>query len=316
MKNRHGEGGPKVAELPEDHMDSEGLIEVLDINPELLASKRKEIQDVIIKNQQALGLDNSLRHLDQTIKIPLKPDAKEISLPLFHASPTNQEVINKQMDKWIQLGVIEPSKSPWAAPAFIVYCMVDYWKLNEIAISDEFLLPKQEDILQALEGSQWLSTLDALAEFTQLEIEPKEGEKLAFRTHRGLWQFVRMPFGYKNGPSIFQRIMQNVLAPFLWIFAQVYIDDIVRFSLTFEDHISHLDQVFQAIEKSGVTLAVTKCHFGYQSLLLLGQKVSQLGLSTHKEKVDAVLELEEPKNCHDLQVFLGMMVYFSMYIPF
>src|SRR6202050_3447369 len=110
--------------------------------------------------------------------------------------------------------------------------------------------------------------------------------------------------------------MQNVLAPFLWIFVLVYIDDIIIFSLTFEDHISHLDQVFQAIEKSGVTLAVTKCHFRYQSLLLLGQKVSRLGLLTHKEKVDAVLELEEPKNCHDLQVFLGMMVYFSAYIPF
>src|SRR6202020_2318517 len=123
-----------------------------------------------------------------------------------------------------------------------------------------------------------------------------------------------MPFGYKNGPSIFQRIMQNVLAPFLWIFALVYIDDIVIFSLTFEDHISHLDQVFQAIEKSRVTFAVTKCHFGYQSLLLLRQKVSQLGLLMHKEKVYAVLELEEPKNCHDLQVFLGMMVYFSMYM--
>ena len=226
------------------------------------------------------------------------------------------------MDKWIQLGIIEPSKSPWAAPAFIVYrngkprMVIDYRKLNEIAISDEFPLPKQEDILQALEGSQWLSTLDALAGFTQVEVEPKEREKLAFRTHRGLWQFVRMPFGYKNGPSIFQRIMQNVLAPFLWIFALVYIDDIVIFSLTLEDHISHLDQVFKAIEDSGVTLSVTKCHFGYQSLLLLGQKVSRLGLSTHKEKVDAILLLEEPKDRHDLQVFLGMMVYFSAYIPF
>ena len=93
--------------------------------------------------------------------------------------------------------------------------VIEYRKLNEITISDEFPLPKQEDILQALEGSQWLSTLDTLAGFTQVEVEPKEREKLAFQTHRGLWQFVRMPFGYKNGPSIFQRIMQNVLAPFL-----------------------------------------------------------------------------------------------------
>ena len=226
------------------------------------------------------------------------------------------------MDKWIQLGVIEPSKSPWAAPAFIVYrngkprMVVDYRKLNEIAIADEFPLPKQEDILQALVGSQWLSTLDALAGFTQLEIDPKEREKLAFRTHRGLWQFIRMPFGYKNGPSIFQRVMQNVLAPFLWIFALVYIDDIVIFSRSFEDHLGHLDQVFKAVAETGITLATTKCHFAYQSLLLLGQKVSRLGLSTHMEKVSAILNLDEPKNIHDLQIFLGMMVYFSSYIPF
>jgi hypothetical protein len=90
----------------------------------------------------------------------------------------------------------------------------------------------------------------------------------------------------------------------------------VIFSLTFEDHLDHLDQVFKAIENSGVTLTTSKCHFGYQSLLLLGKKVSSLGLSTHKEKVDAILQLDTPKNPHDLQIFLGMMVYFSSYIPF
>jgi len=125
-----------------------------------------------------------------------------------------------------------------------------------------------------------------------------------------------MPFGYKNGPSIFQRIMQNVLAPFLWIFALVYIDNIVIFSKSFDDHLSHLDQVFKAVPETGITLATTKCHFTYQSLLLLGQKVSRLGLSTHLEKVSAILNLEKPKNTHDLQIFLGMMVYFSSYIPF
>ena len=193
----------------------------------------------------------------------------------------------------------------WAPTNWAIY-MPPHWKLfggelwsrckamarrmfqMENPISDEFLLPKQEDILEALKGSQWLSTLDALAEFTQVEVEPKEREKLAFWMHQGLWQFVRMPFGYYNGPSIFQHIMQNGLAPFLWIFTLVYIDDIIIFSLTLEDHISHLDQVLKAIEDSRVKLSVTKWHFGYQSLLLLGQKVSWLGLSTDKEKVDAI----------------------------
>ena len=184
--------------------------------------------------------------------------------------------------------------------------VVDYRKLNEIAIWDEFPLPKQEDILQALVRCQWLSTLDALAGFTQLEVDPKEREKLAFRTHRGLWQFIWMPFGYKNGPSIFQRAMQNILAPFLWIFTLVYIDDIVIFYKTFDDHLDHLDQVFKAVAETGITLATTKCHFVYQSLLLLSQKVSHLGLSRHMEKISAILNLESPKNTHDLQIFLGM----------
>lgn len=316
------EGGPKTAEGPEDTIPSSRLLEELDINPEISADKKRRLQEVIARNELAFGLDDRLGHLDAKVQIPLKPGAKEISLPPFGTSPANREVIDKQMDKWIQLGVIEPSKSPWAAPAFIVYrngkarMVVDYRRLNEIAISDEFPLPKQEDILQALVGSQWLSTLDALAGFTQLEVDPKEHEKLAFRTHRGLWQFVRMPFGYKNGPSIFQRVMQNALAPYLWIFALVYIDDIVIFSLTFDDHLEHLDKVFKAVSDTGITLATSKCHFAYQSLLLLGQKVSRLGLSTHMEKVSAILKLEEPKNPHDLQVFLGMMVYFSAYIPF
>jgi len=83
--------------------------------------------------------------------------------------------------------------------------------------------------------------------------------------------------------------------PFLWIFALVYIDDIVIFSRSFEEHLGHLDQVFKAVAETGITLATTKCHFAYQSLLLLGQKVSRLGLSTHMEKVSAILNLDEPK---------------------
>jgi hypothetical protein len=125
-----------------------------------------------------------------------------------------------------------------------------------------------------------------------------------------------MPFGFRNGPAVFQRIMQGVLAPYLWIFTLVYIDDIVIYSKSFEDHLSHVDAVLTAINKAHITLSASKCHFTYQSILLLGQKVSRLGLSTHKEKVDVILNLEYPKIVHELQVFLGMMVYFASYIPF
>jgi hypothetical protein len=112
------EGDPKVAELSEDFVR---LIEELDINLKLLDNQMKKLQDVIVKNQKAFGLDDCLRHCDVKVQIPLKLEANEVYLPPFHTSLANWEVINKQMDKWIQLGVIEPSKSPWATPAFIVY---------------------------------------------------------------------------------------------------------------------------------------------------------------------------------------------------
>ena len=110
--------------------------------------------------------------------------------------------------------------------------------------------------------------------------------------------------------------MQDVLAPFLWIFALVYIDDIVIYSKTFEEHLEHLDKVFGAIEESRITLSPKKCHLGFRSLQLLGQRVSRLGLSTDKEKVEAILDLEIPRNVKELQTFLGMMVYFASYVPF
>nr|GAT44896.1 protease [Mycena chlorophos] len=104
--------------------------------------------------------------------------------------------------------------------------------------------------------------------------------------------------------------------PFLWLFALVYIDDIVIFSKSWEEHLVHLDQVLGAIAKSGITLEPKKCFIGYSSILLLGQKVSRLGLSTHHEKVAAIQELERPKSVHDLQKLMGMVNYFSTYIPY
>ena len=316
------EGGPKTAEVPEESSPESTLLQELDISANLSSEQAQKIQNILIKHKKVFGLDGCLGNYAEEVRIPLNLDTKPISIPPFHASPANREVTDKQMESWLSLGVIEPSQSPWGALVFIAYrngkprMVIDLRRLNEKVVPDEFPLPRQDEILQSLEGSQYLSTLDALAGFTQLSIAPDDREKLAFRCHRGLFQFKRMPFGYRNGPAVFQRVMQKILAPFLWIFALVYIDDIVIFSKSFEDHCQHIETVLEAIKSAEITLSPSKCHFGYQSIMLLGQKVSQLGLSTHKEKVDAILQLDNPKNVHNLQVFLGMMVYFSSYIPF
>jgi hypothetical protein len=110
--------------------------------------------------------------------------------------------------------------------------------------------------------------------------------------------------------------MQDILSPFLWIFTLVYIDDIVVYSRTFEDHLRHVDLVLQAIAASGLTLSPPKCHLGYRSIVVLGNKVSRLGLSTHHEKLKAIWELDAPKDRKTLETFLGMAVYFAAYIPY
>ena len=241
---------------------------------------------------------------------------------MYGTSPAKREVIDQQMKTWFEAEVIEPSVSPWGFPALVVYrngkprLVIDYRKLNAKTIPDEFPIPRQSEIIQALSGSQVLSSFDALAGFTQLEMADDAKEKTAFRCHLGLWQFKRMPFGLRNGPSIFQRIMQGILAPFLWLFALVYIDDIMVYSKNWDDHLNHLDKVLGAIATAGITLSPTKCYVGYSSILLLGQKVSRLGLSTHKEKVQAIMDLARPTSLSDLQKFLGMVVYFYSYIPF
>lgn len=193
---------------------------------------------------------------------------------------------------------------------------MEYRKLNAQTIPDEFAIPRQPEIVSVLSGAQVLSSLEALSGFTQIEVEDVDIEKTAFRTHPGLFQFRRMPFGVKNGPSICQRTMHNILAPFLWLFTLVYIDDIVVYSKTYEEHLEHLERVLEAIERAGLTLSPKKCHLFYSSILLLGHKVSMLGLSTHEEKVKAITELKRPTKLSKLQTFLEMVVYFSVFIPY
>ena len=193
---------------------------------------------------------------------------------------------------------------------------IDWRRLNKATVADQHPIPKQTDILQVLSGAQYLSVFDALVGFTQMEFDKESCPIMAIRTHRGLHHFKRMPFGWRNGPPEFQRAMQEILSPYLWIFTLVYIDDIVVYSRTFEEHLKHVDLVLKAIATSGLTLSLPKCHLGYQSIIVLGNKVSRLGLSTHHEKLKAIWDLDMPKDRKKLETFLGMAVYFAAYIPY
>ena len=161
------EGGPKIAEIPPLDTPKEDLLEAVDISKELNPDQVKNLTKVLLLNEQAFGLDGRLGHYLAKVEIPLRDGSKEISLPPFSGSPASHQIIDEQMDKWLALKVIEPSQIPWGAPGFITYrngkprMVIDFRGLNSQVIPDEFPLPRQEDILQSLTRSQWLSTLDA-----------------------------------------------------------------------------------------------------------------------------------------------------------
>lgn len=316
--------GPKTTDPgPEQIYPSEMLREFIDVDPSLRPDQRDALYKVVEQNVSAFGFDGRLGHLDAKVHIELLPGTKPLSQPPYGASPAKRELISDQVDAWLAQDVIEESKSPWGAPVLIVFrddkkprVCIDYRRLNKVTVADQHPIPKQTDILQALSGAQYLSVFDALSGFTQLEFDKESRPLTAFRTHKGLHQFKRMPFGWRNGPAEFQRAMQEILSPFLWLFTLVYIDDIIVYSKTFEEHLHHVDVVLKAIANSGLTLSPPKCHLGYQSIIVLGNKVSRLGLSTHHEKLRAIWELKAPHDRKSLMTFLGTAVYFAAYIPY
>ena len=171
--------GPKTAEVPEfEDIPRELLISSLDINSKLTKEQKSKIEKVLTDNHRAFSLDGRIgRYEGIQYEIEVQPGATLISLPPYSASPEKREAINKQLDKWFSQDIIEPSDSPWGAPVIVVYqfnkpkVCIDYWKVNSVSQADEYPLPKQTNILQALMGSQWLSTFNALSGFQQVEIK-------------------------------------------------------------------------------------------------------------------------------------------------
>ncbi|GBM38864.1 Retrovirus-related Pol polyprotein from transposon 297 [Araneus ventricosus] len=181
------------------------------------------------------------------------PPIKQYPRRLPLARKEEAESLVKEM---VDNGIIEESSGPWASPIVLVkkkdgstrFC-VDYRKLNEITIKDSYPLPRIDDTLDALNRSQWFSTLDLKSGYWQVEIQPEDKEKIAFSPGQGLWQFKVMPFGLCNAPAIFERLMEKVLRGLTTETCSVYLDDIIIVGRTFEEHLNNIRKVFQRLKK-------------------------------------------------------------------
>ena len=236
----------------------------------------------------------------------------------------HQEVV-KQLEKMQRIGVIQPSKSPWSSPIVLVrkrdgslrFC-VDYRALNSVMKPDLFPLPRINDLLDQLGKSHYFSTLDLAAGYWQIKVHANSQEKTAFITHQGLFEFRVMPFGVMNVPAVFQRFMQRVLAGLKAEcgkeFVSVYLDDVIIFSETLEDHVKHLRMVYERIREASLKLNPMKCKFVCDEVDYLGHLVTPAGLKPNNQNLDAVKHFPVPTNLRQLRQFLGLTSHYRRFI--
>jgi hypothetical protein len=295
-------------ESDEDKKAFEDALKELDCNPELTPLQRKRLEDILKQNIFAFSYGS--RRLGKTNLAIMNietGDAKPISQAPYRASPDGKRIIDETLAELLADDLIEESDSPRASLAILVrqkgkdrFC-IDFRKVYEVTKADQYPIPRIDDILSQFAGKAYFSTFDANKGFHQIEIKEEDREKTAFRTHCGLHQYKRMPFGSKSGPAVFQRLMDKVLSRFKWRIALVYIDDIIIYSNDYEQYVKDIDTVLSLVAMSGLTLSLKKCHLAYQIITALGHTISNLGIGTADGTVQAVKSFPQPTNLKELQ---------------
>ncbi len=206
--------------------------------------------------------------------------ARPIWLPPRRIPPHLYDEVQKIIAEMFRDGVIIPSKSPWASPVTLVlkkdgsirFC-VEYRRLNALTKRDSFPLPRIDDTLDFLTGCSWFSTLDLKSGYWQVEVDPKDREKTAFILPNGLDQFETMPFGLCNAAATFQRLMQTALQGLYPKQCLIYLDDVILFGRTAEEHNDNLRTILGRLQEAGITLNPKKCCFLRRSVAYLGYTI-------------------------------------------
>ncbi|GFX55818.1 retrovirus-related Pol polyprotein from transposon 297 [Trichonephila clavipes] len=292
------------------------------MSPELSDEQRNKLSELLRKFSGLFTRTDKSTAAKTNVKHRIfTGDHAPINQRAYRVSPTERRIIHEEVQKRLDEGIVQPSESPWSSPVVLVrkkdgswrFC-VDYRKLNSVTKKDVYPLPRIDDTLDCLKGAKFFSSMDLRSGYWQIEIDEADREKTAFITPEGLYEFKVLPFGLCNAPATFERIMDNLLRHFKWTMCLCYLDDIIVFSETFEDHLIRLRLVLKCLQEAGIKLNSKKCLFAAQEVKILGHLVSSNGVRPDPDKIKAVRNFPTPKNIHDIRSFLGLCSYFRRFI--
>ena len=298
--------------------DDEGTSGPL-IGQQLDEGQRRGLDDLLEQFSDVLqsspGRTNLAEHTIQT------GTAHPVRLPPYRVPHSYRAEVERQVGEMLQDGVIEPSTSEWAAPIVLVkkkdgtlrFC-VDYRKLNAQSNVDPYPMPRVDELVDRLGSARYLTTLDLAKGYWQVPMAEDSREKTAFITPQGLFQFTVMPFGLQGAPATFQRMMDRLVAS-MAAFCAAYLDDLVIFSNSWEEHLSHIDHVLTALRGAGLTAKPSKCQFGMNQCVYLGHVVGNGQVQPEISKVEAVQRWPVPTTKKQVRAFLGLTGYYRKFIP-
>jgi transposase InsO family protein len=286
----------------------------------LTVEQRESILQMLAKHRSMWN--GRLGHVHSTShRIDLLPGSRPVHCQPYRAGPRAREIGLAEIQRMLDAGVIERATSEWASPIVLVakpdgstrFC-VDYRRLNAITVRDSYPLPRMDDCIDSLGDARVFSTLDCNSGYWQIPVRPEDREKTTFTSHDGLYWFLRMPFGLRNAPATFQRFVDITLSGLTWKSCLVYLDDIIVFSRTPEEHMKHLDAVLHRLYRAGLTLNLKKCHFFKDKVDYLGHVIRPGQLSVAEKNTEALKKAKHPTTQTELRSFLGLCNVYRRFV--
>lgn len=304
------------------------IIQQLKLDENSILNKKPEVKEEVIQifmdnwdavsvNDADYGKTNLMRfHID------IPKGTKPVRSKIRPLNPMQEQDLKRQIDDWLEAEVIEPALSPWASA--LVPCKkknsdklrwaVDYRAVNDLTVKDAYPLAHIESNLHKLTDTGFFTTLDSAGAFHTLPIHEEHRDYTAFNTPFGQYRFCRLPFGLANAPAAYSRLVQMALDRLPPGFALGYIDDIVIYSKTLEEHVDHLRQVIALHVQCGMKLNLKKCHLIQPEVEYLGHLVSTDGVRMIPSYVQRILDWPLPTTGKELRSFLGFCGYYRSFI--